>query len=187
MIPNLTLRPGESIWYRSFLVVNRRKEAAAIAQSLVDDVDYGLVQFSITDTPRIPIYLVDDRVVDAAPPGTPPTLYLFSKPIPGSHPVFLLEDTQTGHEIISTDLYRFVPSEPLNLNIPKEHPASEYYNNAHGYSLDKNHCRWKQLLGFGLIAKPDGKESQLLSTVLPDNVFPPPDTNHLDLWSAASE
>ena len=187
MIPNLTLRPGESIWYRSFLVVNRRKEAAAIAQSLVDDVDYGLVQFSTTDTPRIPIYLVDNRVVDAAPPGTPPTLYLFSKPVPGSHPVFLLEDTQTGHEIISTDLYRFVPSEPLTLHIPKEHPSSEYYNNAHGYSLDKNHCRWKKLLGFGLIAKPDGKKSQRLSTVLPDNVFPPPDTNHLDLWSAASE
>ena len=187
MIPNLTLRPGESIWYRSFLVVNRRKQAAAIAQSLVDDVDYGLVQFSITDTPRIPIYLVDNRVVDAAPAGTPPTLYLFSKPVPRSHPVFLLEDTQTGREIISTDLYRFVPSEPLTLHIPKEHPASEYYNNAHGYSLDKNHCRWKKLLGFGLIAKPDGKKSQRLSTVLPDNVFPPPDTNHLDLWSAASE
>jgi hypothetical protein len=46
MIPNLTLRPGESIWYRSFLVVNQRNKAATLAQSLVDDVDYGLLRFS---------------------------------------------------------------------------------------------------------------------------------------------
>jgi hypothetical protein len=187
MIPNLTLRPGESIWYRSFLVVNQRNDAATLAQSLVDDVDYGLLRFSATDTPRVPVYLMDDRVVETAPAGTQPAVHLFAKPVPGSHPVFLLEDTQTGREIISTDLYRFVPSEPLALGIPQDHPKSDYYNNASGYSLDKHHCRWKRLLGFGLIAQPKGNGSQLLSTALPKNVFPTPDTTHLDLWSAAIE
>ena len=187
MIPNLTLRPGESIWYRSFLVVNQRNDAAALAQSLVKDVDYGLLRFSTTDTPRVPVYLVDNRVVETAAAGTRPAVHLFSKPVPGSHPVFLLEDTQTGHEIISTDLYRFVPSEPLALHLSQEHPKSNYYSNARGYSLDKHHCRWKRLLGFGLIAQPNGNGSQLLSTALPKNVFPTPDTTHLDLWSAAIE
>ena len=187
MIPNLTLRPGESIWYRSFLVVNQRNEAAATAQSLVDNVDYGLLRFSTTDTPHVPVYLVDKRVVETAPAGTQPAVSLFSRPVPGSHPVFLLEDTQTGREIISTDLYRFVPSEPLALGLPQEHSKSDYYNNARGYSLDKNHCRWKRLLGFGLLAKPKENGSRLLSTVLPAHMFPPPDTTHLDLWSAASE
>ena len=187
MIPNLTLRPGESIWYRSFLVVNQRNDAAALAQSLVKDVDYGLLRFSTTDTPRVPVYLVDNRVVETAAAGTQPAVHLFSRPVPGSHPVFLLEDTQTGHEIISTDLYRFVPSEPLALHLSQEHPKSNYYSNARGYSLDKHHCRWKRLLGFGLIAQPNGNGSQLLSTALPKNVFPTPDTTHLDLWSAAIE
>ena len=187
MIPNLTLRPGESIWYRSFLVVNQRNDAAALAQSLVKDVDYGLLRFSTTDTPRVPVYLVDNRVVETAAAGTQPAVHLFSRPVPGSHPVFLLEDTQTGHEIISTDLYRFVPSEPLALHLSQEHPKSNYYSNARGYSLDKHHCRWKRLLGFGLIAQPNGNGSQLLSTALPKTVFPTPDTTHLDLWSAAIE
>ena len=187
MIPNLTLRPGESIWYRSFLVVNQRNDAAALAQSLVNNVDYGLLRFPTTDTPRVPVYLVDNRVVQTAPEGTQPAVHLFSRPVPGSHPVFLLEDTQTGHEIISTDLYRFVPSEPLALHVSQEHPKSNYFNNARGYSLDKHHCRWKRLLGFGLIAQPKGNGSRLLSTALPKNVFPTPDTTHLDLWSAAIE
>ncbi len=187
MIPNLTLRPGESIWYRSFLVVNQRNKAAALAQSLVGDVDYGLVRFSITDTPHVPVYLVDNQVVETAPAGIQPVVHLFAKPVPGSHPVFLLEDTQTGSEIISTDLYRFVPSEPLTLGIPQEHPKSDYYNNARGYSLDKNHCRWKRLLGFGLIAKPNESDSRLLSAALPSNIFPKPDKTHFDLWSAAKK
>ena len=187
MIPNMTLRPGESIWYRSFLVVNQHDEANRIAQSLVDDIDYGLVEFSLSDTPRVPVYLVDNKVVENPPAGTEPATYLFARPVPGSHPVFLMEDTTTGQEIISTDLYRFVPSKPLALGIPQEHPKSEYYNNARGYSLDKNHCRWKRLLGFGLTAKPKKNGSRLLSAVLPENIFPTPDTTHLDLWSAASQ
>jgi len=187
MIPNLTLRPGESIWYRSFLVVNQRNDAATLAQSLVDDVDYGLLRFSATDTPCVPVYLVDDQVVETAPAGTQPAVHLFAKPVPGSHPVFLLEDTQTGREIISTDLYRFVPSEPLALGIPQDHRKSDYYSNARGYSLDKHHCRWKRLLGFGLIAQPKEDGSQLLSTALPSNLFPKPDSNHLDLWSAVKK
>lgn len=187
MIPNMTLRPGESIWYRSFLVVNQHDKANSIAQSLVDDIDYGLVEFSRSDTPRVPVYLVDSKVVENPPAGTEPATYLFARPVPGSHPVFLMEDTATGQEIISTDLYRFVPSEPLTLGIPQEHPNSEYYNTARGYSLDKNHCRWKRLLGFGLTAKPKENKSRLLSTVLPENIFPAPDTTHLDLWSAASK
>ena len=187
MIPNMTLRPGESIWYRSFLVVNQHDEANRIAQSLVDDIDYGLVEFSLSDTPRVPVYLVDNKVVENPPAGTEPATYLFARPVRGSHPVFLMEDTTTGQEIISTDLYRFVPSKPLALGIPQEHPKSEYYNNARGYSLDKNHCRWKRLLGFGLTAKPKKNGSRLLSAVLPENIFPTPDTTHLDLWSAASQ
>ena len=37
------------------------------------------------------------------------------------------------------------------------------------------------------VAQPNGNGSQLLSTALPKNVFPTPDTTHLDLWSAAIE
>ena len=73
------------------------------------------------------MYLVDNKVLENPPAGTEPATYLFARPVPGSHPVFLMEDTATGQEIISTDLYRFVPSEPLTLGIPQEHPNSEYY------------------------------------------------------------
>lgn len=184
MIPNMTLRPGESIWYRCFLVVNQHDKANSIAQSLVDDIDYGLVEFSLSDTPRVPVYLVDNKVLENPPAGTKPVTLLFARPVPGSHPVFLIEDTETGQEIISTDLYRFVPSEPLSVSIPKEHPNSDYYNNLTGYSLDRNHCHWKRLLGFGMLAQPDGSTSQRLSEALPKEIFPEADDNHHDLWSA---
>ena len=184
MIPNMTLRPGESIWYRCFLVVNQHDEANSIAQSLVDDIDYGLIEFSRSDTPRVPVYLIDNKVVENPPAGTKPVTFLFARPVPGSHPVFLMEDTKTGQEIISTDLYRFVPSEPLSVSIPREHPNSDYYNNLTGYSLDRNHCRWKRLLGFGLLAQPDGSTSQPLSEALPKEIFPEADDNHHALWSA---
>lgn len=188
-IPRLKLVPQATIWYRVFLVVNRRDRAAELAGSLVDKVDYGLVTFDPASTPLLPVHIRDGRVVDPALAEGPPTFELYARPVPGSLPLFLLEDTATGQEMISTDPYRFVPQEPLDLGLPSDHPHHDYYRSARGISLDRHTSNWKRLLGYGLMSDPaSSAESKTESTgfvrlsAAAGSLAPEPDDHHRDLW-----
>jgi len=172
VVPKFRLAPGTSIWYRSFLVVNRKDRAIELAKWLVDKVDYGLVIWDPASTPTIPVLI---RA------GTP-KFELFARPVKGTMPLFLIRNTKTGRQVVTTDPYIFVPKEKLHLGIPKEHPHHDYYNNAYGYSMDKHSSDWQGLLGFGYVRKPAGGSFERLSKLLPTALFPKPDEYHLDLW-----
>lgn len=186
MIPRVLIRPGASVWFRSYLVVNRRDRAVALAKSLVDKVDYGTVTFDAATTPLVPVHIRDGKVVEAGATAKP-AFTLYSRPVPGTMPVFLIENATTGREVITTDPYHFVPQEPLDLGIPKEHPDHDYYSQARGYSLDQNNTRWKRLLGYGFTSKPATGSVAQLSTLLGAAQFPKPDAHHLDLWVKTAE
>lgn len=188
-IPRLELVPQATIWYRVFLVVNRRDRAAELAGSLVDKVDYGLLTFDPAGTPLLPVHIRDGRVVEPAAAEGPPTFELYARPVPGSLPLFLLEDTATGREVISTDPYRFVPQEPLDLALPADHPHHDYYRSARGISLDRHTSNWKRLLGYGLTSDPASPaESQteppgfVRLSAAAGSLTPEPDEHHRDLW-----
>ena len=180
VIPRLDLVPGASVWYRSFLVVNRKDRAIELAQSLVDKVDYGSVIFDPETTPKVPVYVRGGRVVDGQ--GARPAFRLFSRPVPGTMPLFLVENAETGREVITTDPYIFVPQEKLDLDISPEDPRHDFYSQAVGYSMDKNNTRWKRLLGYACVEKPADESFQPLSTLLDSEMFPAADTYHVDLW-----
>ena len=175
IVPKFRLEPGSSVWYRSYLVANKRNKAVELASKLVDKVDYGLMHFSHKETAKVEVEL--DRVEQK--------FLLSAKPINGSMPLFLMSNATTGEEIVSTDPYHFVPSEPLSLGVPPSHPHHEYYSRARGYSLDKHNTRWKKLLGYGRRGKPrdDSEKFKQLSDLLDGTgYFPDKDAWHLDLW-----
>ena len=191
-IPRLKLVPQATIWYRVFLVVNRRDRAAELARRLVDKVDYGLLTFDPASTPLVPVHVRQGRVVEPAKAEGPPTFEVYAQPVPGSLPLFLLEDTATGREVVSTDPYRFVPQEPLALDLPADHPHRDYYRSVRGISLDRHTSKWKRLLGYGLIEKPVEPESPAQTKPEPPgfvrlsaaagDLAPVPDEHHRDLW-----
>lgn len=178
-IPQLNLAPGSTIWYRSFLVVNRRDRAMELADGLVEHVDYGQLTFDPATTRRLAVRIEQDRVADT---GDPATMWLAAKPIPGSLPLFLLEDRRTGRELITTDPAALVPQEPLHLTIDPNSPKADYYLNAVGYSLGEGDCKWRRLLGYGLRQKPEESNVARLSDTVPAAMLPSPSEFHHDLW-----
>jgi hypothetical protein len=184
VIPRFRLAPGSTIWYRSFLVVNRKDRAIELAKSLVDSVDYGLLSFDPATTPRVPVYIRDGRVTDGDATGAP-AFELYARPVPGTAPLFLVENRTTGQEIITTDLYAFFDKEKVDWNLPPEHPDAEYYNNAFAYRLEKNNSVWKRLLGYAPVARPEGEPHVRLSELLAKSLFPEANRYHLDLWVRA--
>lgn len=167
VIPKIRIVPGATIWYRSYLVVNRKDKAIELAKSLVNKVDYGLLAFDPESTPMV-----------SADAG----LKLLAKPVNGTMPLFLIKSTKTGQQVITTDPYIFVPKEKVDLNVPKDHADYEYYSQVYGYSLDKHSSDWQKLLGYGYVNKPETGSWKKLSDVLPARMFPAPTQYHLELW-----
>jgi hypothetical protein len=124
----------------------------------------------------------DGRVIDPAAAAGLPSFQVYAKPVAGSLPLFLLEDTTTGREVVSTDPYRFVPREPLDLGVPPDHPHHGYYAGLEGISLDRHTSKWKRLLGYAPRSRPGEPGFAPLSTVAGPALFPPADAHHLDVW-----
>ncbi|MBT3191572.1 MAG: hypothetical protein HN341_03350 [Verrucomicrobia bacterium] len=204
VLPKLHLKQGHTIWYRFFFVINRKDRAIELATSLVDKVDYGLLTFDAAETPRVPVYVSGGKVVDegvrcqvsgvSSPDLKPetrnrksdrahPAFQLFAHPVPGTMPLFLIENTTTGQQVITTDPYIFVPQEKMNYEVPVG-AKWDHYRNAVGYDMrvDKNNSRWKRLLGYGYVKKPASDSCTRLSDTVDDALFPSPTTYHLDLW-----
>jgi len=188
VIPRLNLAPGKSIWYRSYLVVNRKDRAIELAKSLVDKVDYGYREFDPATTPMVSVIPGEgEDGTRSRPTGDVgrdrvPAIEIFAHPVPGTMPLFLIQNATTGQEVITTDPYIFVPQEKLDLGVPPEHPKHDYYNQAVGYSLDENNTNWKRILGYAYVDKPEGDDFVRLSELLDENMFPAANTYHLDLW-----
>jgi len=197
VIPKFRLTPGTTIWYRSYLVINRKDRTIELAKALVDKVDYGLRVFDPETTPMVPVYVDAGGVAPgrpglragagagdgaALPHATKPTFSLFAHPVPGTMPLFLIENATTGQEVITTDPYVFVPQEKLNFGLPPEHPHADYYNEAIGYSLDKNNSKWKRLLGYAYIEKPRTGSYRRLSSVVGKSMRTELGRFNLDVW-----
>jgi len=184
-IPKLRLEPQTTIWYRVFLVVNRRDRGIELARSLVNAVDYGRLTFDPASTPLVPVHLRDGRVIEPARAAGPPSFEVYARPVPGSLPLFLLEDAASGREVVSTDPYRFVPQELLDLGVPPDHPHHAYYARLKGIALDRHTSKWKRLLGYAPRSRPPDPGFQPLSELAGPGLFPPVDDHHLEVWVRA--
>ena len=169
-IPRLTLRPQETIWYRSYLVVGGRRRAIELAQALVPHVDYGGLTFDPDTTPMVVVR-----------PEQGEAFRLFAHPVPGTLPVFALRHTPTGRTAYSTDPYLFTPQEELDLAVPEDHPGHDYFSNAVGYTLD-GQTEFLGLLGYGYRAAPDQTQGWVpLSQAAPEQWEGDENTYHVDV------
>ncbi|WP_339887290.1 MULTISPECIES: dienelactone hydrolase family protein [Rhodopirellula] len=181
IIPKLRIVPGSTIWFRSYLVVGEKVETMKRAQSLVDHVDYGLLDFSADQCPMTTV--VRGGV----------SMQLFAKPVSGSLPVFEIEHAETGQNILTTDPYYFVENQPLDLDLPSDHPQRDYFASVRGYFLDRNHSKWKRLVGYAMVEPPAEGGSHAkgtwkrLSSVLNSQVAAEDNKYHRDVWVQCSD
>lgn len=175
IIPRLRLAPQSTIWHRSYLVVGGRERCRELAAELVEHVDYGARAFPAGEAP----------LVDVPGRGDGPGFHLFAHPVAGTLPVFALRDKRTGQVACTTDPYRYTPQEPLDLDVPADHPDADYWRHAVGYQLD-GQTEFLGLLGFGYETEPDAEGWVPLSSVRPlqrPGVAPQFD---VDVWVQAS-
>eukprot|EP00752_Nemacystus_decipiens_P016875 g15107.t1 len=169
-VPRLYLRPQETIWYRSYLVVGGKKNCAGLAASLVDHVDYGSLTFSESDTPMVALPGQAGRE-----PGQ-----LYAHPVRGTLPVIALRQKPDGKVLYTTDPYRLTPKEKLDLPVPKNHKDEDYYSKAVGYTLD-GQTEFLGLIGFARREAPaDPSGWQRLSETAPGFWDGQADEHHVD-------
>ena len=170
-IPRLFLRPQETIWYRSYLVVGGKRRAVELAKTLVDHVDYGAMVFDARDTPMLSL---------PNEAGEPARLY--ARPVAGTLPVFAIRKKTDGKVIYTTDPYRLTPQEKLDLSIPEGHKGHDYYSRAVGYTLD-GQTEFLGLLGFARREAPAADKGwQRLSEAAPRYWDGKADDFHVDVW-----
>ena len=193
VIPKLEIKPNTTIWYRSYLVVGPKDKVTQQAGRLVNEVDYGRLDFQEKSSSKLRIRVGDESVAVSlkkqpkADQSNEKSFQVYGTPVAGTKPLFLIEHAQTHQKIITTDPYYFVPQEKLDLQFPPEHPFAKYYNSAVGYSLSDRNSKWESLLGFGIEQQPvTGKWAQL-STILSEERFPATNRYHLDLWVDVSK
>jgi len=183
VIPKLSIRPQTTIWYRSFLVVGRKASVIEQSRSLVDKVDYGLLTFDPERTPLRSVSVHAGKVrTDAKASSSASRFEVFTRPVSGTRPLFLLRNARTGRQVVTTDPYYFVKTERLSLRWPAEHPHHDYYKDSRGYSVDRNESDRQSLLGFGYEKKPERESWKRVSTLAGSSVFPEADRHNLDLW-----
>ncbi|WP_236696762.1 hypothetical protein [Rhodopirellula islandica] len=176
IIPKLRIVPGSTIWFRSYLVVGEKAATMKRAESLVDHVDYGLLNFNASECPMTTV------TREGA------TFQLFAKPVSGALPVFEIEQAETGQRIFTPDPYYFVESESLDLNLPSRHPQRDYFADARGYFLDRNHSKWKRLVGYAMVKRPAADlliakgNWERLSTLLDSQPTSSDNEYHRDVW-----
>ncbi|MEM7453483.1 MAG: dienelactone hydrolase family protein [Planctomycetota bacterium] len=177
-VPGLKVEPGESIWFRSYLVVGNKRQVIEQAKALVDSVDYGLVGFDRNTESTVPV----NPTLSNSDTSQGGGFGVFARPVAGSKPLFLIRQASTGNQIVTTDPYYFVTREKLNLDFPGDHPLYDYYSNAVGYTMDLHDSRWQSLVGFAMVDKPSEGNWKRLSELLDSGAFPEATTHHLDLW-----
>lgn len=193
VIPKILIRPGQAIWYRSFLVVGPKERVMQQATKLVEHVDYGLLHFDAGASPKLHVSVDENSVsvidIESSMPkrteedsNTKVNFLVYAKPVAGTKPLFLIQNQNTGQKVVTTDPYFFVSKEKLEIDFPAEHPLSKYYNNVVGYSLADRNSNWEALLGFVCEEKPESGNWKRLSNVLDNSFFPQSNRFHLDLW-----
>lgn len=183
VIPRLRIRPQTTIWYRSFLVVGRKARVIELSRSLVDKVDYGLLTFDPEKTPLRSVSVSAGKVeVDGQAASGTSRFEVFTRPVSGTRPLFLIRSRRTGQQVVTTDPYYFVKKARLDFRWPSKHPHHDYYRDVHGYSMDRNDSDWQSLLGFGFEKKPAHRSWKRLSALVDPPAFPETNRYHLDLW-----
>ncbi len=105
-----------------------------------------------------------------------PDLYLYAQPVPGTVPVFAMEDTRTGKVFATLDPYELGPTAPCSNPLPSAHPQHALYQNRVVHLQYNSPGKLKELLGYARReASPAANSINIL--------LPGANNSNLSLWS----
>jgi len=137
--PICTVGPGETFFYRLYFVVGPLSAVNRRARGLVRHVDYGMLAFPRKGEPT---FEARGR-------------RLWARPVQGSSPLFLLRDTRTGKDVVTSDPYALASTAPYDNPYPEGHPKHARYANREVLRPYDGRTEFVALLGYAL---PEEKE-----------------------------
>ncbi|MCX6975658.1 MAG: putative Ig domain-containing protein, partial [Verrucomicrobia bacterium] len=140
----IQLQAGQSIACRWHLVVGQFGQTRIKASNLSS---YAGLWIPETDASVVtPVWTTGGTPASS---GTgSPNLYLYAQPIPGTVPVFVMEDTRTGRKFATTDPYELCPTAPYPNPLPTTHPQYALYQNRVVHYQYSSPGAVRELLGY---------------------------------------
>jgi hypothetical protein len=151
----VNILPGESFYRRFFMVVGTLNEVAEAARKLESFADYHPLDFTETNTPLVPLYLMPTDKSQAVPtlapnPDAVPLCHLYARPVKNSKPLFLMQDADTGRRVLSTDPALFSRKEPFANPYPEGDPKHASFQNRVQYVNYNGRAKSLTLLGYAM-------------------------------------
>lgn len=169
---NMHIARGETLLLRWYLLAGtfaKTRERAAELETQAGmwkpTLDASLVQ---------PVWI--SAGVPSAQGSGKPDLYLYAQPVPGTVPVFAMEDTRTGKVFATLDPYELGPTAPCPNPLPAAHPQHALYQNRVVHLQYNSPGKLKELLGYARReASPAANSINIL--------LPGANNSNLHLWS----
>ena len=151
----IRLQAGQSIACRWHLVLGPFGETRIKAASLTNHAGLWMPE---TDASVITPVWTTSGTPSSTGTGNP-DLYLYAHPIPGTVPVFAMEDTRTGRIFATLDPYELCPTAPYANPLPPTHPQYALYQNRVVYYQYNSPGAVRDLLGYAYREAPATVES----------------------------
>jgi hypothetical protein len=138
------LQKGQTMAARWHLVADGFLAARNTADSLVPFA--GIWMPNLDSTAASPVWISGGEPSDTG--SGEPSTHLYAQPIPGTVPVFAMEDTRTGGIFATFDPYTLTPTAPFPNPLPANHPERARYQNRVLYYQYESPGAVRKLLGY---------------------------------------
>ncbi len=112
----------------------------------------GMWQPRTEATKLVPVWISSG--VPASSGEGDPQLHLYAQPIPGTMPVFAMEDTRDGRVFATQDPYTLCPTAPFTNPLPASNTSYSTYQNRLLYYQYESPGQLRDLLGYAFPAQP---------------------------------
>lgn len=142
--PRLDIHPGATFYYRVFYINGSMSEVQKMASRIVGASDYGFIQ---AEPATVPTTLIREEALDGA---FSRDIQLFASPVDHMVPLFLMENTETGAQYISPDLYHHADTQTFTNPYDPSDPEFETYEDRIVYRHYSGNIKYIRLLGYGV-------------------------------------
>jgi hypothetical protein len=136
VVPRVKVHPGDLFFWRWYLVLGERASVMEEAHVLADSVEYGFISPNMDSAQTIDVYF-DNREWTLENRGVHAGI-LYDRPVTGTKPVFLMEDTSGGIFELTTDpaVYNNVAQHTFN-TVSRPYLASHNTKALLGFGTDE--------------------------------------------------
>jgi hypothetical protein len=155
----IRLQAGQSLACRWHLVLGPFGQTRVKASTLASQAGLWMPE---TDASVITPVWITGGTPSSTGTGSP-AFYLYAQPIPGTVPVFAMEDTRTGQVFATLDPYELCPTAPYANPLPATHAQYALYQNRVVHYQYQSPGQLKELLGYARReASPSGNSINIL-------------------------